>query len=653
MGDSPSRAWLALIAALGLTAATCGGGSIPECEAEDDCEPGELCIDGDCIFFDDWTCSTNDGCPAGQYCCRNTCGPERCCVVHTDCKDGYCKDGRCEDGLIPSCPDIDCPVGVCNPTAGTCVECTRDSDCTEPLICGHDSTCVLMGQDCGEGVCGVQKPICAPQEGCRTCIENTGDCGNQVCVAGACVPCDGTAAPCHGGLACTVESGRCTMPLGVWCVDYADCGELACHEVAWSDHNECMACTVVGECGAQRECNAGTCEAYTPVCEFDADCNPPSTICEAGLCVPGCTRMSCYQGMGCNVATGRCYPAGSGDHFFGEICTSHGDCLSGACWAVDNDFQYDTFCSWPCVEQSDCPLDSVCWQLGDSSICIWIDYIFNEPLPDFDLGPGAACEAADFISLDCRSGFCHRLSQESTQAVCMEMCGRDADCEGMSVDDVVCVSGWPVGEDFDTSGVLEADELVGFVQLCHLGWGHLGNNMTCGSGADGSPLPKDHDACRSGWCVQTPDFTRDAHCAQPCCTPTDCGPNNPVCKPIDVWDGVREINEDVPYGFQKICLWREYAGTKEVGETCLADSECKTEICAAASSGTKRCTQTCCLNDDCAGFGWAPVCRKPYPVGTPLADSNYTAIRYSLGRQVDLGVASGAAIGVSSLCLPP
>jgi len=66
-----------------------------------------------------------------------------------------------------------------------------------------------------------------------------------------------------------------------------------------------------------------------------------------------------------------------------------------------------------------------------------------------------------------------------------------------------------------------------------------------------------------------------------------------------------------------------------------------------------RCTHTCCTNDDCAGYDWAPICRKPYPFGTSLHDTNYDAILYSLGRRFH---ASGGiwseSVGMSGLCMP-
>jgi len=580
---SPPSGMLFLGTALAVAGLTlhCGGGTASECDDADGCLPNELCIDNECVPNEGWTCGTGQPCPDGQYCCASTCGSKRCCTVHTDCTDGYCKDNRCQDGIIPGCPEVACPTGVCDPNAGICVECTRNSHCQDPQICGVSQTCVDLEQNCGDTACPWQTPFCAPQEGCRPCIENTADCGDQVCDNGSCVPCEDLGdRSCPGGRFCNPD-GICVTPTGVWCGDDEDCGEYVCTHVAGKYWNECMACTLLGECGFDRDCdllNGGVCEASTPVCVDDRECSPPYTVCDAGLCVAGCERMSCHhQGHACHMETGRCFPIHPGADSlgrFGETCASHDECASGACWAGNINDSSASLCTWPCVKQNDCPDGAVCWELGDSNVCVSIDLAFNYPLPALDQPPGAACDDPEIMSLDCRSGYCHRLTQTSVEPACMEMCARDADCDGLSVDDMICVSGWPIGEDLNNSGVLDEDEILGFSQLCHEGWGHLGPNQPCGSAADGSPLPTDQDDCRSGWCVQTPDRREQAHCAQPCCTPSDCGPDNPICKPIDVWDGWREANEDNPYGFQKICLWREYIeGTLEVGEVCTSDSQ--------------------------------------------------------------------------------
>jgi type IV pilus assembly protein PilP len=41
-----------------------------------------------------------------------------------------------------------------------------------------------------------------------------------------------------------------------------------------------------------------------------------------------------------------------------------------------------------------------------------------------------------------------------------------------------------------------------------------------------------------------------------------CSPSAPICKPLDVWDGLRQGTSE-PYGFQKVCLFREFTGQKQ------------------------------------------------------------------------------------------
>jgi hypothetical protein len=104
---------------------------IGHCEDDDDCPPGQVCVDNHCVtptpsptpigFCDD-----NDDCPEGQVCIDNRCvtvtpTPIGFCTDNDDCPPGQvCVDNRCVTPTptrtpIGFCTDNDdCPVGqVC------------------------------------------------------------------------------------------------------------------------------------------------------------------------------------------------------------------------------------------------------------------------------------------------------------------------------------------------------------------------------------------------------------------------------------------------------------------------------------------------------------------------------------------------------------
>ncbi len=261
-----------------------------------------------------------------------------------------------------------------------------------------------------------------------------------------------------------------------------------------------------------------------------------------------------------------------------------------------------------------CPTDFVCVELGDGNLCV-DKARFGVPA---DVLPGGSC-STDFVNVNCKSGYCDR-----TRGECMEMCGRNSDCAGLDPD-FICTSRWPVGEDADQNGFLSVDEIDLFTQLCHEPFGSLEVDAVCAG-------PAPHETCKTGFCMQTPDYTIEARCARPCCTPADCQPGRSVCKPIHAWDGIAPPDASEPYTFLKACLWREYGGALAIGQLCTADSDCKSEMCIAGPAGNKRCTHTCCNKEDCADYDWAESCRPAFAGTTPVSDPNVADVRRSLGR---------------------
>jgi len=317
----------------------------------------------------------------------------------------------------------------------------------------------------------------------------------------------------------------------------------------------------------------------------------------------------------------------------GQACNSHEACISNVCWpTLDEGDQLQLSCSQSCIRHDDCPSNFVCYELGDGNLCVPKSLFPGLPL---NVVPGQSC-SGNFINTNCMTGYCNTTTQK-----CMETCGRNADCHDLSAE-LACVSRWPVGSDTNGDNMLSRDETLSLTQLCHVPYGSLAINAPCTA----------HDDCGSGYCAQTPDYTLETRCAAPCCSPLDCDPSRPVCKPLWAWDGVREQAGELPYSFQKVCLWAEYGGQRNVGELCNSDAECKSEICVAGPSGQKRCTHTCCTNRECADYDWALSCRPPFVGDHSVADANFLEITRSLGRKSSSTTITTPIDAITTLCMP-
>jgi hypothetical protein len=623
---------------LSLSACTSNATAGAACKTDDDCEADPQCDGGACFCLggvctdQGRLCSTNQPCPAGQFCCGGSCSPTLCCNADADCQDGFCDNGTCRTGDRPACSDaLPCTSGRCLGTVGQCVECIYDDDCeeSESLVCSAEHQCVGQGGGCTPAGCAADGLVCAPEWGrCRACVSSL-ECGERVCDDGLCGPCSDTPS-CGLGRVC--DEGRCIMDPGTPCNTNADCGDQVCNPLA----DRCEPCKASIDCGVGRTCDNGSCIADDPECTADQQCAPPASICQAGLCEPGCTAGDCTGGQVCSLTTGRCQVISTGDLALGETCTSHASCETNVCWPLaefDADGQVAAVhqrCGQACFRSIDCPDGFICFEPGDGGVC-W-DASFFAPAA-LDTPPGGTC-SDNLLDTDCNTGYCN-----TTTSQCMEMCNRDADCDYLD-DGLVCVMRWPIGTDTDNDGLLSREELDGFTELCHEPYGTLPTDSVCDA----------HDSCQNGYCVPTLDYTLDPRCGNGCCTPADCQPSKPVCKAIHVWDGILAPGD--PYGFQKVCLWRQFQGTLEIGEPCTEDSECKSEICIAGASDQKRCTQTCCRPEDCADYDWAESCRPPFRGTHDVVDPAADDWAASLGRVVVTEIGLFRARSYTTFCVP-
>jgi hypothetical protein len=309
------------------------------------------------------------------------------CWVNSDCFDpakGFCVAGACTG----------CTVGLCSssavcatsgPSAGRCVECLGDGECTKnpakgfcvnnactgctATLCGGavdggiSSVCATSGaaigqcvecvdnselhaessqgllreqclhrlpESAGSTACTGTKPVCATTGAsagrCVECIDNAGCGANPAkgfCVNNACTGC--TAALCSGGTASVCATSGASSGQCVECVDNTTCTKDAAKGFCVS--NACTGCQNAG---------ASACSGAKPLCATSgAACRRMRRVhrqrrlhrsAAKGFCVSnactGCTAALCA-----NRTDGKTACATTGT-FAGqcEICTSNAQC---------------------------------------------------------------------------------------------------------------------------------------------------------------------------------------------------------------------------------------------------------------------------------------------------------------------------------------
>lgn len=194
----------------------CGPCEALGCFDDDDCAPGQICYDGECVTPTGTGCQDSDECDDGNECTTDFCNPALgcqhqpidtcsdgdpctidscdpdvgCVSVPINCEDGNpCTIDECVGGQCNSAP-IDCPEGeVCED--GVCLplpECEEIEDCDDADPCTID--------ECVEGECVSVDIVCDDDDPCTMddcvdgeCLAVEIDCPEgEVCEDGECVP---------------------------------------------------------------------------------------------------------------------------------------------------------------------------------------------------------------------------------------------------------------------------------------------------------------------------------------------------------------------------------------------------------------------------------------------------------------------------------
>jgi hypothetical protein len=246
-------------------------------------------------------------------------------------------------------------------------------DSGPPKVDAYCPADAMGGGQCPINFCGqVKIPSALPQNEVPTSGADTLCNAGRVCVVGSplatndgfqlvCQPPTGTAA---FGAACTPGGGQCAA-------------ESLC--VASPDFPQEPFCSAM--CRNDADCPAGTGTDGPARCinyQTQATLADGTTRATIGMCTPAkkikgtpCLREAdCTASEGCVFYAGRtglrvCRATG-GTKAMGTACASNAECRSGECYdreGTQNGGTNRTFCSGPCVHNSDCSADQRCARL--------------------------------------------------------------------------------------------------------------------------------------------------------------------------------------------------------------------------------------------------------------------------------------------------
>lgn len=277
-------------------------------------------------------CTSDNQCPAGQYCNNGTCTPG--CRSDADCSIGTCINHQC----VPCGNDNECPAGqVCR--NGGCVAGSSSS-----LRSSSSSvTASSLPRSSSSSSTPVSSRSSSLSSLLASSLANSSVSTGYCCVAGSCTQFAGCAltlnscqAICGRSSSVSSSSSSVTLVAGVCFSDECSTGgDALCasrgQQCVTTGAFPCVQCQAI-QCSDDTQClngfvcTNGTC---TAACTDDAQCGA-GQICEAGRCTDGCTNNAqCRAGEAC--VNGRCLFQGCRNDAecpLGQFCNA-GTCAQG------------------------------------------------------------------------------------------------------------------------------------------------------------------------------------------------------------------------------------------------------------------------------------------------------------------------------------
>ncbi len=253
----------------------------------------------------------------------------------------------------------------------------------------------------------------------------------------------------------------------------------------------------------------------------------------------------------------------------GEKCRVDAECQSKVCGTstlltTPITAASGPICTKTCCTSADCPSGFICFGgATGGNYCVPAAQASRQPPATGGSAPGVACTRND----QCRSGLC--------EIRCVDTCCKPGDCAAGTVCRVKTVAQHDI-----------------WVCAAAQGGATKGTQTACTTNGE----------CLTDVCIPG----GGGQCRPPCCGASTCQAfNNGHCRYGDTGVAGETF---------KFCLFSTQTSRKDLGESCLSDSDCRTDFC---DPEFKKCADVCCVDSDCAALGAGFTCR-PSAVGTPF-----------------------------------
>ena len=530
------------------------------------------------------------------------------CQSDDDCANGeVCVAGDCEKETLPECLVSGCSGEVCAPALmdSVCIW-LPEFECLELTECGNFG---------GNGACGWD-----PNEEYLACLAAIGGCTNnsecasdEVCVDGECQekdPAGCVISGCNGEI-CAPEPMVSACVAEEWhiCLKYTSCGpNTAAGACGWAQTNAFLECLDDvgggggGECTADSDCGPNQeCQLDCPAC----DCDPTWPTCACMECLGECvdtepeycnSDADCPNGWTCDCDFGGTAGGGAGeDVACAPVCIPPDDVTCD----VDADCDLGQYCSFEecdacncggvpngvpcfcppcegvcqdeepeaCESDEDCPMGWLC----DGGECIDDPWLPN-CISDADCDPGWTCGCGDFFgSGGSPNGF----------VACSMQC-LPPDDGGACMDDSECANGQICDTENYCEGAPSCMPGVPCEPVCY------GKCVDPPTGCASSLDCKDGYICEAAACVEDPWYNE-------CWTDEECGPGY-ICECQDPWAWsanalvIACVNKCVEDPNANTCTDDSQCGE---GQICLSD-ECGPCDCPPPIPGGPTCACPAC-----------------------------------------------------------